>query len=373
MSGEGQAVWREGAAPLSVRGWKGCGRWLGRWLRPLGPVVLVGVALVVAGFWLGRLRPPPLPLQVPAQALELGDVWENPALECLLPIRNVTARAVRIEGFVVSCACARVEPKAVVVPAGGEVTIHLRLRLELPPTAWEPREFAVHLSPQVEGYSGWPIDWVLHGRLKRAAVWQPPQLFLGTQLYHGAAPLTSLVHLHVIRPVEHVRLRSASPWVTADLVSQTATDYQVRLHISSQAPVGPLETQVQVVFHLADDREELGPVLRVTGRVRPMLEAVPEQICWGLTPVGALLKERVWVPRRRGISGQFVGVEGTGTAQVVLKRADATGWEFEVCQGVTQAGPQQQEVRLQFRVAERVVETPVLLLWHGFITKEEKR
>jgi hypothetical protein len=351
MSGEGQAVWREGAAPLSVRRWKGCGRWLGRWLRPLGPVVLVGVALAVAGFWLGRLRPPPLPLQVPAQALELGDVWENPALECLLPIRNVTAQAVRIEGFVVSCACARVEPEAVVVPAGGEVTVRLVLRLLLSPGGAATQQISVRVTPQLAGYAGPPLQWVLTGRVKRAATWEPASVFLWTDVYRGQPAVSQQVFLRVYRPAQQVSLRSSSPFVTAELRPQAAQRFQVSVHLSPQAPMGLLTATVQVVFREAGGQEWLGSGLTVHALVREPLEAVPGQVCLGIVPVGTTVEESFYVLRRTG-QGRFLGVAGSGPGiQVTLAHSTAAGWVFRLRQRVIQAGVQRGVVQLRFALS----------------------
>jgi hypothetical protein len=139
MSGEGQAVWREGAAPLSVRGWKGCGRWLGRWLRPLGPVVLVGVALVVAGFWLGRWQDAQrrLSQQVPRphyHFLQLPPFFHNGQdnLVCTFTVQNTTNRVIHIDKIHHSCACAAAQLEQHDLAPGEQTRLHLHLNLAGP-------------------------------------------------------------------------------------------------------------------------------------------------------------------------------------------------------------------------------------------------
>jgi hypothetical protein len=62
-------------------------------------------------------------LVVSASDLDIGDVWEAAEFVRVLTIRNPSRAEKKVVDFSTSCFCTAVEPRTIVVPAGGEMTV----------------------------------------------------------------------------------------------------------------------------------------------------------------------------------------------------------------------------------------------------------
>ena len=109
-------------------------------------------------------------LIVSAADLDLGDVWDTTEFVRELTIRNPSRSDKRIEDFATSCLCTAVEPRAVVVPAGGTATVHVHID---PNHQRSPddvnlalRPFAVEVTPISKITRVERSGWTIHGQFR---------------------------------------------------------------------------------------------------------------------------------------------------------------------------------------------------------------
>jgi len=106
------------------------------------PILLVAVCLAVtAGVVIGlavvsantktadTTAAPPTFLTVPANKLNVGEVWETKNAQFLLPIMNSTNRPLEIQDFESSCDCGEITPRNVKLPPGGTATVTVTMNL----------------------------------------------------------------------------------------------------------------------------------------------------------------------------------------------------------------------------------------------------
>jgi hypothetical protein len=325
MSGEGQAVWREGVAPLSVRRWKGCGRWLGRWLRPLGPVVLVGVVLAVAGFWLGRLRHinwqalSPSLQDMPQKGQERAGSAEE--ITFTLPpvfadeeegtrrytfqVTNRRKSPVVLEKIVSSCGCAHAELRRQKLLPGETTELYVEVDLR-------QRQGPVHVRCQVFTESGDLFGtYNVITRAYRAFLFAPPQLFFGeidpqteqeknVQIYLYGPSRKELPHILEWR-VEgegvHVKLGPEGVPQTAEGAVTQVIPLRILLDKQSQSGRGQALVVVRYVFR-GKQREMQLPVV---WNVRSLYEIQPARAYFGYVKKGNPSVQVIRIWRRDGM------------------------------------------------------------------------
>ena len=159
--------------------------------------VAIVLSSILAAGWIAyssRGVPPSEALYVDESALDLGEVWEDAALVCELPIHNRGRVHIGISEFLFSCGCVKTEPSALDLPAGGIAPLRVTLNLtnvnsntasqdvnaqeggqNEPPV----KDFAVQISPKAQGPNGGSLPaviWTFHGRVKKTLRFDPPSL-----------------------------------------------------------------------------------------------------------------------------------------------------------------------------------------------------
>ncbi len=96
------------------------------------------------------LAPPPSLLTVPADKLNVGEVWETKDAKFALPITNTTDRPLEIQDFESSCDCGEISPRRMLLPPGGTGTVTVTMDL-LPRTSRQlgmaRRQFSTTVKP----------------------------------------------------------------------------------------------------------------------------------------------------------------------------------------------------------------------------------
>jgi hypothetical protein len=370
MSGEGQAVWREGVAPLSVRGWKGCGRWLGRWLRPLGPVVLVGVAGLLVGWLVPQVRLAGTPrLTVDPADLDFGDKWEGERFSWKLSIRNEGSTPVQVEDFITPCSCVELKPRFFQLAPGGHQEVTLTLDLNrlgqprnLPSSPSWPCE--ITLIPCLTQTAGGAPQWTLRGTIH-------PLLTIGTPLPLPAAiprgkTATVSFSVHAAIPLDALTCQPSAQLAKVHVQGQ-GRDFRITLLTRPDLPAGPLTLQVV----LQPQRKGMSLPSKVVfweTQVEEVVQVFPNPLSLGTVPVGKVCSCRLWVGPRGDRPFRLLAVQTAAPGlQVRDWRQQGEQWQIELQQAVQQAGPGRSQGTLRVALASgEVWEVPFVVQWYGW-------
>jgi hypothetical protein len=89
----------------------------------IGAGVVIGRTVAPASASTDTTPAPPTPLTVPADKLNVGEVWETKDAKFPLPITNTTDRTLEIQDFESSCDCGEIVPRRLTLPPGGTATV----------------------------------------------------------------------------------------------------------------------------------------------------------------------------------------------------------------------------------------------------------
>lgn len=131
----------------------------------------------------------PSDLTIPAEALDIGEVWATSSFRAEIPLVNVTERTIVVNSFITSCNCTDISPQQLSIPPGGREVISLDINLLSlkSGTVGAQSPFAVDLIPSVvpPGTSG---KWTIRGQVKTPIVAAPTivdfgDVFIGTPVH----------------------------------------------------------------------------------------------------------------------------------------------------------------------------------------------
>jgi hypothetical protein len=342
---------------------KGHAAWWARW-RSSWLSLLLGVTLLLGiggWFWWRRHQ---APLVVEPKYLSLGEVWEDASMIWTLPVRNRTNRAIRLSGFATSCACVRVEPEEVVVPAGGEVSVRLVLNLLPWPGKGESgdRTFEVKVRPRfADAKESWPLEWVLRGRVKRVFEVEPGEVCWG-EVSVLAQPLER----------RHVRVRSKV--ALSDLLAWSATGneeiqarlvgpqvWEVAVRPRGVLPRGPFQGSLWLQGVLPDGERVPAREVALSGEVVGDVAVSPPLVLWGAGQVGDERVQEVTLHSRTGRRLEVLGVQTKGAGlRVSLWEKKGESVRSKVRQWLLGVGEQHGQVVWQVRVEGSGVEEVVV-------------
>ncbi len=297
--------------------------------RRRGLVVAGLVCLCVAAYWIGRgtteeggeatsqPRPPVIDgLAVDASTLDLGSIWEQEDFFCSLPISNVTAKPINVEGFDYSCGCLGVDP-AVLTIGPGETT-KVRVKLDL---TWRlPREinvarrrFVTALTPLVKGASPPRTNpghegcaslsvaphagirdiesarrWQLSATIKSRVTLDALSVHFGEELVQGEPPRERRLVATLHEPARAIEAAMGPPDLAQLRITRLpdVPRFEISVLPSTDSASGPFRADLRVGVISRDGERLAGTVIPVAGRLEPRIRAFPRQLLLGSHRVG---------------------------------------------------------------------------------------
>lgn len=312
-------------------------------------------------------------LAVDVSRLDFGEVSERPDFRWRVPIRNQTGADIEVADFATSCkVCTSVEPSALVIPAGRSATVCLTLDLR----PFSPRQlgksrrpFVVHFAP-VLSRPGRPqkvpacgsgdlelpqSSWKLQGVVQSRVTLDTVSVHFGEEAIHGQPNRARKVFATVHVPARGLEVSVANPDVASVRVGRPAGDgRRFELSITPRATLKPGPFDSGVAVYVIDPGGEHLPatVLRIAGRVRPEVHAVPERLPFGVQPVGTAVEGVVVLQAGPGVRFDVERVETDGQGlrvQSVALDGAPKARAFQITQQVTKEGDQAGAVRFLVR------------------------
>ena len=345
----------------------------------------------------------PSQLSVDAAHLDFGAVWEDPAFVWTLPIKNRHTRDIHILGFASSCLCLSVEPRSLVVPAGGMSEVRLTLNLAYrtpqssrtsqpassgrptPTTAGKQRlvsDFSVEISPKIQGLHGGTLSgspWKVKGHVRKALSLSTYSIWFADGLVRGQYFGPRVVEVTAYEPLRHLSA-NVDPSLAQVSVSRVkrpddaVEQYQLSIQPREDLPVGPFEFTVELNAIKQSGSTLPTFPLRVSGKVVDDIRARPLSVIFGARTVGETVEETVTL---LSSSDKSFSVERIGggsealTVQPIEMQPEAAGahrkWVFRITKVIEQLGDCSNEIRFFVRVegTDAAVIVPVRVSYLG--------
>lgn len=351
-----------------------------RWGKILAGLILLASA--VATVWLGsvtkRLAAGNAGLVVADRFLNLGEVWEDPALAWTITVTNSSEETVHVEDFVTTCNCVSVEPKSLVLPPGEAANVRVTFNFTLTPSRRHPitdeEDVEVGVAPVIR--NGWAQErgWTFRARVRRLLRVNPRLLDLGTDLVKGGPILPRKVvvtsKITLAKLLAHCDPAVGDVQVTP--VPGQSNSFSVAVTPSARLPGGNFRFDVMLKA-VQPGGASLPPVkLPVTGVVQSEVQALPAALAFGVQPVGSQIREVVVLSSLRNRAFDIESIQTTSESTRVEAFEEAkSGRAFRIVQTIAAPGKHQHTVTFSVRTADKQVATARLRLTYIGVEPEK--
>lgn len=296
-------------------------------------------------------------LAVAVSSLDLGECWEEKAVPCQLPIRNLTGNPIEVYDFAASCTCLEVAPRSITVPAHETVTISVKVDLSRRTSidlGRAVRPFTIEVIPIFKGGKQPRQGWALHGSVRSRITLSTTTLDFGESPVQGEpSPVQKVVaKAHV--PSRGLEARTSSRSVTCQVsrVGTTPDTFEVAIAPQSTLPPGSFSANVIIDLITPSGERLPGVTLPVLGQVQPEVRPLPARLLLGSRPVGETVNGVVVLQAPVGAEVAVEQIE-TDSADVnvepVAIDGSPAGRTFRVTQRVVKEGDQASTVCFRIR------------------------
>jgi hypothetical protein len=209
---------------------------------PIAPVAFATllIASIGTGYWFGRTRLLGVGasggLRIAPSETNLGEQWEQPALEKDLTLYNDTSRPIQVKDFRTDCSCLNLEPRAILLQPRSTATVKARLDLLIPRN--ESRQFddfSVTFDPVLAEGPSRVTGWQLTGRIRVPLLRSPDEVDFGRVPSRGP-PIVKDVELTCLSPVVDVATTDPNAAIVCRLERLERGAATHRLHVTLDGP-----------------------------------------------------------------------------------------------------------------------------------------
>jgi hypothetical protein len=320
---------------------------------------------VVAAYWLGAAikKPESSALVVSPEDLALGEVWETKDYRKTLRITNQGREDADILDFVTSCSCVQVEPRSLVIPAGAQrevclkIDLTLRCRLDLGQAerAFEAGIAAVTRPKTASATRNDLSRWVIQGKIKSRVTFDPMQTeFWGCVRGRKRAPVLVTAKVHV--PFARFEVLADPALATVRVLREAEDRNTFRLEVSpsDRLPAGAFHFEVPAKIETTEGKSVDGSVLSVAGEMQEVVVPTPKTIWFGSACLGTRVTGWVTLSPLDGdytpeITGHEVSGEGLTVEPLAVEIKGGRAFKLE--QEIRSEG--QQCATVKFAVREQ--------------------
>lgn len=249
-------------------------------------------------------------LHIDQRHLDFGEVWEQSRFDWKLPVSNCSEKRIRISRIAADCRCTHVVPEALELQPGE--TQNLRVTLDLTRKAPSTkgnisvRPFETTLRLFVADRIPKAQICTLRGRVRENPISVvPPRLDFGNELVVGGAAksYSAILKLRNADAASDVRA-SVHPksMGSALIVPVEDQSSQYQLHIQPAQSLKPGSFSFRVRVRAIYESVETNPFCEVpvTGTIVQEPVAIPDEVRFGLHPVGTGVHESLVLRSRTG-------------------------------------------------------------------------
>lgn len=204
----------------------------------LRPLYAVGIMLVVCGCGQDFADLHDVDINKNGLSFNIEATESEQLVEVVLSNKSLS-KAVSITGFRTSCSCLGVEPKQLVIPAGGDSSIFLRV---------EPIEFmgiGRNVSLLATDSTGQHKQWSIKGRAKSLVGFAERDILINHET--SGPPTTKVFDVYVDSRISNLEIIPAVDWITVDVTQKAMPRRQATATITPEAPIGPFRVRCEVI------------------------------------------------------------------------------------------------------------------------------
>jgi hypothetical protein len=342
-------------------------------------VIIAGVVgLFVLVFWLAtksrRMLSEPAALVVDEQHLWFGEVWEESAFAWALPIHNTTNEDIEIASFAADCACGKVKPPSLTIPAQGTEEVHLTLDLRSRPTGkpdFTGKDFNIRIQPLLRKRVSALSGWIVHGRAVRPFVIEPPVVDFGESLIREQPFMPRSAIITCGLDVAELTAYCDSPFLTAKVACVNPRRYRLEIQAQKKIPSGPFKHPVKLTA-LTPSKKTVTGTVYVVGRVLEDVILHPDVLVFGAMPLGTTVQETIVLHSRTGQDFAIQEVDRKGAERIVVDvdRKEKDGEQrFHLSLTVKELGPYGHTINVKVKTTKALLEIPLPIICHGIPAK----
>jgi len=324
----------------------------------------------------------PLPLSVPTENLDFGEVWEDESFVWNLPITNRGSEELKIQQFVPSCGCIAIESKSLEIPSQATRTVQVKINLSR--GKWRPDEavrlFSEKVTALVDGKPVRHESWALNGKVRKLFDVAPALVsFEEGSLVEGHSFPSKTVEVSAYTELTGLAAECRPPLGTAVVVASKNNTSNTRFSVivtpnKATLPVGNLEFEVVLRGHTKD--AVLPPVpFMVLGKVLQEVEAVPPAILFGHGILGERAEDTVVLRSRTGEAFRVLTVQSSSESIEAerLKDSPDSSPQFRIQQTFRGTGQQTAQMTFVAVIDGRRISVVVPVRYYGLTQRPGER
>ena len=313
------------------------------------------------------------PLSVESGCLELGTVWEQPEFPWELPIRNDSQHDVSITGYVSSCACAKIEPQQLTIPAGCTRDIHLTIDLQssLGEDDLSPeRELRIRIAPKTANGRDLAGNWVMRGHVRTALKLRQMPRFIDRS--EKAQPIPPLVFDFNARvPVRGIRVTVSNSDFLVEVERFTPENvFRVTVRAAKALARGSFTFKLAVRPEVEGGESVPPGVYAVSGEIVADIQPTPKAVNLGAIPLGFVGCETIVFASLTNEKFTVKAVDNRD-AGLAIRALDGRPDTFVITQSAVATGPKLTTAHFEIS-DERTSETvSIPVRYHGLMPSKE--
>lgn len=299
-------------------------------------------------------------LAISKAALDLGEVWESPDYECVLPIQNEAGSSIAVQRLLASCTCTQIAPQQFTIAAGQTKLVSLKLDL-----AWrmpqdlglEKRPYSVEIWPRHEKSTVQP-GWVLHGTIRSRVTLDTLRLQYADQPIHGQAPVSRRIKATVHVPARGLDVEVTPAIATTQVIPRpgSSDEYELQVAPLPSLPSGPFQFKLRVDVIAPDGTRMPGVTIPAAGTMGQEVQPLPSQVLLGSHPLGRTAEADLVLQASAGMDWEVAQIEvDSPDVQVrpIGRKDSSLGRTYRVIQRIAREGDQTSAVRFVLKRPDR--------------------
>jgi hypothetical protein len=287
-------------------------------------------------------------LSIPAEALEMGTVWEDDRFAWTVPIENRETLPIEVASFSTSCNCASIAPESFVLEPGERCELHLDI--DLTKQTKPNGEVSISLFPRLKTTPGSelekrrPPQWTVKGHVRRILKLQRKVELGRCSEFSQPMPVRS-IPIEILTPLESLSAQCNSTNFSTWIELPPSGEGKATLFIkqSKSLPVGEFHGTVTLKATRKGGKLLPARKLEFTGRIVPDIQAVPPVVQVGGRRLGEIFEDVVVL---RSMSGKALGaMRAEAEGEGLSVEADKESGGYCIRQKVCREGSQTNRVR----------------------------